>query len=418
MGLFKKYIKRITGCILVLVLVFTVFMISYRASRVEYGHVKYEQFFNEDTDYDVMFFGASHTQNGIYPMQLWKDFGITSYNMGGPNCSLPTSYYMLKMAIKYHKPKIAVLDVILSDKNDIIWDYSLAHHYMDAFPLTEEKIEAVNVLFPDTKAKLEMLFPYYVYHAGWKDIDGEALKKAFSQEHWPTFGAEYESLISSVDAVPEFVSQDSGNDGIETTGHEYIRKFVELCRENDIQPMLMFLPAGVDEAEQRAANEVYRIAGEMAVPYVNLIYEEGLINYFTDYTDGGGHLNPSGARKVTAWIGNYLTSNSEVIDHRNDGKYSVLWNETYGKYRDFISNIMKESADARTALMNLYNNNYYSYIEISPGYDKDSVDQMLLDQLTDEGLAEVNTSDSLQTVKIRIKVTSADTGEEICTLEY
>ena len=51
-------VKRIISCFLVVALVFSVYLISYRTTRVEYAHLKYEQFFKDDTEYDVMFFGA------------------------------------------------------------------------------------------------------------------------------------------------------------------------------------------------------------------------------------------------------------------------------------------------------------------------------------------------------------------------
>lgn len=409
-----KILKRVVVCALAGLMVFAIYTITLRATRVEYAHLKYEQFFEDKTDYDVMFFGASHTQNGVYPMQLWKDYGITSYNMGGPDSSIPTSYYTLKLALKYHKPKVAVLDVIFADKKEVSWDYSVAHHYLDAFPISRTKAEAVDCLFPDSKTKLEMLFPYYVYHGGWKDVDGEALKKTFSTTHWPTFGAEYESLITVPDVPFEAVSQDWGLGGEETTGTEYLRKFVELCRENDIEPMLVFLPCGVEEEAQRGANEVYRIAGEMNVNYVNLQYEENLVNKYIDYTDGGGHLNPSGARKVTDWIGSYLVSNYDIQDHRSEEKYANLWDETYIKYSEFIEKQMESSNEEKQLLMNLYNENYYSYIEVAPDYEPDNGEKMLLEQLINDNLAEIVTSDELDGSSIRIRVTSAEDGTDIC----
>lgn len=38
-------------------------------------------FFNQPKDYDVLFFGTSHVRYGIYPMELWEEYGITSYNL-------------------------------------------------------------------------------------------------------------------------------------------------------------------------------------------------------------------------------------------------------------------------------------------------------------------------------------------------
>ena len=67
-------------------------------------------FFN-DRNYDVLFFGTSHVRMGCIPFQLWKDYGITSYNLAVSAMQIDTAYYAIKEACYYHKPKIAVLDV-------------------------------------------------------------------------------------------------------------------------------------------------------------------------------------------------------------------------------------------------------------------------------------------------------------------
>ena len=42
----------------------------------------------------------------------------------------------------------------------------------------------------------------------------------------------------------------------------------------------------------------------------------------------GKHLNFSGAKKFSDFIGNYITGMNIVEDHRNDEKYSQ-WNKAY-----------------------------------------------------------------------------------------
>jgi hypothetical protein len=54
---------------------------------------KYANFFEQDEDFDVLFFGTSHVINGIFPMELWNDYGIVSYNFGGHGNEIATSYW-------------------------------------------------------------------------------------------------------------------------------------------------------------------------------------------------------------------------------------------------------------------------------------------------------------------------------------
>lgn len=45
------------------------------------SYEKHAPFFSSELEYDVLFFGSSHVHNGISPLYLWKNYGITSYNM-------------------------------------------------------------------------------------------------------------------------------------------------------------------------------------------------------------------------------------------------------------------------------------------------------------------------------------------------
>ena len=53
------------------------------------------------------------------------------------------------------------------------------------------------------------------------------------------------------------------------------------------------------------------------------------------YTDNG-HLNYSGADKVTSWLGNYLSSNYEFDDYSNNGN----WIKDYESYYDYKKNVI------------------------------------------------------------------------------
>ena len=110
---------------------------------------KTDPFFAENTDVDVLFLGTSHVINGIFPMQLWKDFGITSYNLGGHGITIATSYWILRNAAEYHKPKVTVLDVSLAESEYLAPSAEWAHDSFDAFPLTKTKALAVQDLYPD-----------------------------------------------------------------------------------------------------------------------------------------------------------------------------------------------------------------------------------------------------------------------------
>ena len=62
--------------------------------------------------YAVLFFGTSHVNNAVFPMELWKDYGITAYNFGGHANAIATSYWVMKNALDYTHPKLVVFDCL------------------------------------------------------------------------------------------------------------------------------------------------------------------------------------------------------------------------------------------------------------------------------------------------------------------
>ena len=49
-------------------------------------------FFRVADECDVLFLGTSHVTMAVYPMELWHDYGITSYNISGYGHLMPMNY--------------------------------------------------------------------------------------------------------------------------------------------------------------------------------------------------------------------------------------------------------------------------------------------------------------------------------------
>lgn len=65
----------------------------------------------------MLFMGTSHVLNAVYPMELWNDYGIVSYNFGGHGNYLPTTYCIMKNALEYTTPKLMVIDCFFLGQN-------------------------------------------------------------------------------------------------------------------------------------------------------------------------------------------------------------------------------------------------------------------------------------------------------------
>ena len=134
---------------------------------------QYEQFFKAEQDFDVLFLGSSHVINGISPIDLFREYGITSYNLSMHGNYVASSYYLLKESLAILKkkgrqfPKAVVLDVY--GGNEIVFDL---HNAWDSFPLSRTKAEMVRNLV-SREDQAAMLVPFFLYHNRWNELDNE-----------------------------------------------------------------------------------------------------------------------------------------------------------------------------------------------------------------------------------------------------
>ena len=141
--------KRILSVVLLLLAVVGGLLLCDRATRRDDAERKFGSFFSEKQDIDVFFMGTSHVLDGVTPMELWRDYGISTYNMATSSETLGMTEQILKLCIQTHKPKVAVIDVYYIDKpDDLEWTYSYRHLFFDAVPLSPAKFDAVRAILP------------------------------------------------------------------------------------------------------------------------------------------------------------------------------------------------------------------------------------------------------------------------------
>ncbi|MCI5903493.1 MAG: hypothetical protein MRZ74_13340 [Blautia sp.] len=311
---------------------------------------KYGPFFAEKNDFDVLFLGTSHVMNGIFPMELWNDYGITSYNFGGHDNYLPTSYWVLKNALDYTSPEVVVIDCLTLRKETKTSDnISYVHQSLDAFPLSLNKFRAVQDLIAP-ECRPEFLWDFIAYHSRWEELEEQDFSPVYTLEK----GAESRIAVG----VPQYYEKadrsEKTADGTVTS--IYLRNMIQECKDRGIQVLLTFLPFPADKDRQMEANLAYDIAAECQVPYLNFLDMEKIIDYAIDCYDANSHLNPSGARKVTSYLGAYLQEQYALTDHREDPSYAQ-WNADYDAYMDFKLQNLSASDNVFTYLMLLYDPN-------------------------------------------------------------
>lgn len=372
----KEGLKVITW--LTIIVLFVGIGLHYLSNLVERkdSYSKYEPFYQQEEDFDVLFIGQSHVLNGIFPMELWNDYGIVSYNFGGHGNRLATTYWVMKNALDHTNPKLVVIDCCMLAQNDKTGPAEQVHLSLDHFPMSENKMAAIKDLFPDESTQWDFIWKFSTYHNRWNSLTADDYEPALNIEK----GAE--SRIGVAVPLQNKYFDSSEKTKGNTLGVEYLEKIIEECQNSEVEILLTYLPFPDATGWQLESNRVKDIAKEYDVNYLdyNTLYK--LVNPRTDFYDESSHMNPSGARKITDYIGEYIMDNYDIEDQRKNPLYAD-WYDDYAVYHEFKLQNLQAEEDLNNYLMLLNDKNlsYALYLPTNPAIILNSTKVQLLKNL-------------------------------------
>ena len=316
---------------------------------------QYEQFFKAQQDFDVLFLGSSHVINGISPMDLFREYGITSYNLSMHGNYVASSYYLLKESLKLLEkkgrqlPKAVVLDIY--GGNEIVFDL---HNAWDSFPLSPTKAEMAASLVPK-EDRAAMLVPFFLYHNRWNELDDEDFRLYPSRK----YGVQprYEVCYPA-----DGIVTDPGD--MEPTDAEklaYIDRISQLCNGLGIRLILIHIPYSYHPEWQREANAVCQYAKEQGIFCINYMYQDIGLDFDIDFYDQG-HLNAAGMRILTREMGRLLTE-AGMEDHRGQPEEQV-WEEEQQAFIQYRIRQLREVKDAKAYLMGIHDPDLIAHVQI------------------------------------------------------
>lgn len=345
----KKMAKSVLTSIFFLIMLFLLLAAASRIVEYKGSREKITPFLERAEQFDVLFFGDSHAYSAIYPMELWENYGIASYNLANYDLTIPLSYWMMRNALLTCQPELVVLDVNqIWEQEKLCASSGNVHTGLDAFPLNRVKLEAIFDLMDDPlitdesghlykDLRTEFIFPFIKYHGRWSELTTADLKPRYNQE----LGGERNIAVAPPDAY-EIIANTAGEQGY---GFVYLRRFIEHCQDQGIRVLLTNFPYPCpnNNEEQLYTNAVYYTAEEYGVEYIDFVYLDQIVDYSTDCYDPASHLNPSGAWKVTDFIGQYLSEEYGIPDRRGEAAYAS-WDHDYAVYRDLkLQSICQET---------------------------------------------------------------------------
>ena len=258
---------------------------------------------------DVLVAGDSESYTSVSPMDLWDRAGIAAYDCGQPGQRIQETYYILKTAFRTQSPKL-----VLFETNTMFRDPGFLKNVQ--LSLTEP---------------LAYHFPVIKYHNAWKALfDGPGgLKKSYK-------GFEIRDKVVSYEGDEEYMKETKDKAQIPEVVRVYMEKIKRLCEKNGADLLLVSAPSPKNY-NYKKHNSLEEYARENNLPYVdlNMKFRDIGIDWKRDSYDKGDHLNISGARKVTAYIGQYLADNYDLPDRRNDDG----WREWDNLAREYLEEL-------------------------------------------------------------------------------
>jgi hypothetical protein len=293
-------------------------------------------------DIDVIFAGSSHMNNAVYPMRLWDRYGITSFNNAQTAQILPLTYYSCDDIVSLVHPKVIVLDLYMLYYNQKICSTSWMHETIDPLKHNVLHIQSILDLIPADQQK-EFLFPLTLYHTRWKELK----KTDFIQSNDICRGSQpLFDVASDITGMTFEKDIDENKQEPEEIPVAYLDKIVRLCKDNDIQLVLVAIP--------------YFTSSEVLKPTHDMSNDQAYFNWAMDYAQQNGiecinffhimdkigfdfkqdmhdysHLNYWGGKIITDYIGAYLSEHFDLQDHREDPAYAV-WNSDSAAFQEYV----------------------------------------------------------------------------------
>lgn len=353
MGKRARKVQRVIGSICFLILLAGLMKGTADLLQRKESDLKYKPFFEQEKDFDVLFMGTSHVFSAVFPMELWKDYGIVSYNFGGNGNILPMVHWTMMLSLDYTTPQIVVIDVFNLEQSEKVSYAEHLHTSTDSFSLSRTKLNMIADLCNDENAqepieRAEFIWDMFLYHNRWSEL---TRMDVYADDYvTKEKGAEYIINVAIPQESEVLPVEDIRTE--RTVGMKYLCQMIEECQSRGIEVVLTNMSFGAYEDCQRVYNAVYGIAEEYGIPYIDFVHMDDFINMQTDLYDSGHstHLNPSGARKMTEFLGRYLTENYELEDRRQDADFAA-WFDDYQAYEEMKVNALRNQRALDNYLM-------------------------------------------------------------------
>lgn len=350
-----RIVKIICFCLIVVLMVnflTNLFTPKWLENRWQSANTNKSFYELEEDTIDVAIMGSSVIAAAVDPFQLYEEYGISSYNLGVMQQPMLGTYCWLEEVIRTQNPKVVAVEIKtvgrVEDKNE-----ADARKSFDYLKWGKAKLQyAIEYTNDNEEADLwEYLFPLSKYHTRWSELSYDDYDFIKGNNKSNTRGFATLTTRSGIEDDGIKMNPDKVVDDYNKTNEEYLRKVIDLCNENNIEVILVKTPDTSWSTSRY--NHVKAIADEYDVEYIDFNTEEMIAQTGLDFAVDGAdsvHLNIDGAKKITSWFGQYLSSNYDLTDYRKtDSKVKKIYESEMKMYKN-------EYEDAKLSMETNLNN--------------------------------------------------------------
>ena len=268
-----------------------------------FKQANYELLGEKKDTIDVIFLGDSLIYSSVSPMEIWNNYGYTSFDCTEAAQVMKDSHNYLKFAIKNQHPKIVIMEasVIFRDPTNQNFKNKAANFFKQLVPIAK-------------------------YHDNWKKYADMKSKR-----EWINYSKGYKYITNIKESkIKNYMIYSEEYYEIPVQNNSYLKEIIDLCNKNNIKLVLVSFPSQ-NSWNYEKHNTTLKVANENNIEFIDLNLTNLNIDWKTDTKDRGKHLNYLGAKKVSNYIGKYLKDTNLLIDHRDDINYES-WYKALKKY--------------------------------------------------------------------------------------
>lgn len=267
---------------------------------------KISGFYNEEPDqFEVMFFGSSHSYAAFSPLELWEETGVKSYVFATQQQPLWATYTYIKEALKTQSPSLVVVDCRMAFGDQEYYDKGVNFSYMDDIPLSWNKVKLAGESVPDLEGRAALLFNFIMYHDRWNDLHRQDFTFRRDRARDSYKGYVMLSPQEEPRTRPAIETVTDRTPLLEKNRY-WLEEIVRLCEEEGAALWLVKTPSNLELEEKALLNTVEDEAARLGVPFRDFNEDYADIGLSEDLFHDEHHLDVFGASRFTRFFAGAL----------------------------------------------------------------------------------------------------------------